>query len=144
MLEKDPSLTPEGIMNTLQSTRLLLGDDGNILDAHAAVNKVISNVADASTPILRTFYLNHNYPNPFNPTTTIEYVLPKNSYVEIQIIDILGQHVRTLVAEEKNAGSHQVTWNGLDDAGNRVASGVYLYRMTAEGYTETRKLLLIR
>jgi hypothetical protein len=93
---------------------------------------------------LSLFALFQNFPNPFNPTTTIEYDIPKNVYVELTIIDLLGRHVRTLVAEEKPAGHHQVTWNGLDDAGDRVASGVYLYRLTAEGYSETRKLLLIR
>ena len=65
-------------------------------------------------------------------------------FVEIALFDMLGRRIRTLIAEEESAGTHQVTWNGLDDEGNRVASGVYLYRMTAEGYTETRKLLLIR
>ena len=70
--------------------------------------------------------------------------LLKRTFVDLKIIDILGRSVRTLIAEVKNTGTHQVTWNGLDDAGNRVASGVYLYRLTAEGYTETRKLLLIR
>ena len=73
-----------------------------------------------------------------------QYDLPKNGYVDLKIIDLLGRHVRELVSEERSAGHHQVTWKGLDDGGNRVASGVYLYRMTAEDYTETRKLLLLR
>ena len=76
--------------------------------------------------------------------TTIRYELPKGCWVEMTIIDMLSRKICTLISEEKPAGSHQVTWNGLDDAGNRVASGVYLYQMTVEGYTETRKLLLIR
>jgi hypothetical protein len=99
-------------------------------------------VEESSEPL--NFSLYQNYPNPFNPTTTIEYNLPKNGHAVIEIVDILGRQIRTLIAKERTAGSHQVTWNGLDDAGNRVASGVYLYRMTAEGFTETRKLLLLK
>ena len=65
-------------------------------------------------------------------------------FVEIKIVDILGRRVRTLISEERTAGPHQITWNGLDDHGHPVASGVYLYTLKSEGYTETRKLLLIR
>ena len=90
----------------------------------------------------KEYTLYPNYPNPFNPSTTIQYDLSPKGYVELRIIDLLGRQVRTLVSEEKSAGSHQVTWNGQDDSGHRVASGVYLYRMTVEGYTGTRKLLL--
>ena len=88
--------------------------------------------------------LDQNYPNPFNPTTTIEFSLPKNGYVEIMIVDMLGRKVRTLVADSKNASYHQVLWDGLDDNGNSVASGIYIYTLTTRGYTESRKLLLLR
>ena len=70
--------------------------------------------------------------------------MPKKDHVEIKIIDLLGREVKTLVTGEQFAGNHQVTWHGLDNIGSPVASGVYFYQMTAEGFTETRKLLLIR
>jgi hypothetical protein len=108
-------------------------------DGQITYSKIIS----VDVNVTLRYNLFPNYPNPFNPTTTIQYDLSKYVYIEIVIIDRLGRYVRTLIAQEKPAGHHQVTWNGLDNAGNRVASGVYLYRMTAEGYTETRKLLLI-
>ena len=85
-----------------------------------------------------------NYPNPFNSSTKIMYTLPQYSYIEVHILDLLGRQVRTLMAEGQFAGTHQVTWNGLDDADKRVTSGVYLYSLAAEGYTETKKLLLLK
>ena len=93
---------------------------------------------------VQNFQLFQAYPNPFNPTTTIEYELPQNKFVEIKIIDVLGREIRTLVSGEQSGGAHQITWNGLDNTGSPVASGVYFYTMTAEGFNETRKVLLIR
>ncbi|MBN1997841.1 DUF3160 domain-containing protein [candidate division KSB1 bacterium] len=93
---------------------------------------------------LTSFGLEQNYPNPFNPQTTIEYHLPQPGSVEINIIDILGRKVRTLVEEVKTAGKHQVIWDGYDDNGGAVASGVYFYSIQTEKYSGRRKLLLLR
>jgi len=90
------------------------------------------------------FSLSQNYPNPFNPSTTIGYELPSREHVEISVLDLLGRQVRTLVSGQESAGTHYVTWNGVDDSGNAVASGVYLYTLRTGRYSETRKLLLIR
>ena len=98
--------------------------------------------AQESSPAV--FCLHQNYPNPFNSVTTIEYVLPMNMYIEMKIFDILGRQVCTLISAEKDAGHHRIIWNGLDDASNQVASGVYLYTLKTMGHTERRKLLLIR
>ena len=83
--------------------------------------------------------LHQNYPNPFNPGTTIRYELPKSSEVRLSVYDILGREVTVLVNERKNAGVHQVRFDGT-----RFASGVYFYTLTAGSYTQTRKLLLLR
>ncbi len=88
--------------------------------------------------------LDQNYPNPFNAETSIGYTLPQASEVEINIFNIYGQEVATLVAGNRVAGSHKITWNGKDDAGHLVASGVYLYSLKANQIVKTRKLLLIR
>ena len=90
------------------------------------------------------FTLSQNYPNPFNPTTIIEYQLPQISNVRLEIYTILGQTVTTLVDAPQKAGSHRIIWNSKDRRGNDVDSGVYFYRIQAEGFTETRKLLLLR
>jgi hypothetical protein len=85
-----------------------------------------------------------NYPNPFNPTTEISYQLPEAAHVTLAIYNIEGQQVRTLVDGVVGAGEHVVEWNATSDAGQRVASGVYLYRLTAGDYTESRKMLLLK
>ena len=88
--------------------------------------------------------LGANHPNPFNPTTIIEYSLPSQTMVTIEIFNVLGQRVRTLVNETKPAGSHQAEWNGADDRGNPVSTGVYLYRFQAGEVVQTKKMLLIK
>ena len=95
--------------------------------------------------VLPTEYaLHQNYPNPFNPATTIRYDLPQASRVRLTIYDVMGRAVRTLVQGEQGAGYQSVTWGGSDDRGQAVSSGVYLYRIQAEGFSETRKMVLLR
>jgi len=119
--------------------------DGNESEPSNEVSAAVTSVkGDRETSSPADFTLGQNYPNPFNPLTTISYALPKNCFVEITIIDILGRQIRSLLSENRSHGNHSVTWNGLDDAGNQVASGVYLYMLKTGGYTETKKLLLIR
>lgn len=95
-------------------------------------------------PLPRTFALEQNHPNPFNPVTAIGYELPFEAAVELTIFDIQGRVVRTLVASSKTPGRHEVVWNGRDDTGRPVASGVYLYQLRAGEKRETRKMLLLR
>ena len=88
--------------------------------------------------------LSQNYPNPFNPTTSISYVLPQASKVELVIYNALGQEVRTLKAGYSNAGSYSVVWNGLDHAGNSVASGLYIYTLTTGEQSISKKMLMLK
>ena len=90
------------------------------------------------------FTLSQNYPNPFNPTTTIRFGLPGAAQVELAIYNIVGQKVKLLVRGYYQAGDHEVEWQGTDDEGRPVASGVYFYRLTSEGVNETRKMLLLK
>jgi hypothetical protein len=83
-------------------------------------------------------------PNPFNPSTTIGYTLPRGGDTELVVYDIEGRRVRTLVKGFVPAGDHGVVWDGRDDAGNRVASGVYLYRLRAGAVVETKKMVLVK
>jgi hypothetical protein len=97
----------------------------------------------------KVYELNQNYPNPFNPSTTIRYALPFNSDVSIEIYNVLGQRVRALVSENQLPGYYETSWNGQNDFGSAVASGVYVYRMVAKGnngeqFSETRKMLFVR
>ncbi|MCH7820305.1 MAG: T9SS type A sorting domain-containing protein, partial [Candidatus Marinimicrobia bacterium] len=94
---------------------------------------------DGISVIPKTYSLSQNFPNPFNPTTTITYSLPEAAHVNIQIYNILGERVVTLVNERSDAGSHVVTWN----AGN-AATGIYFYRIRAGNYHDVKKMLLIK
>ncbi len=90
------------------------------------------------------FEMTGNYPNPFNPATTIAYTLRTRSQVDVTIYNLLGQHVRTLVNESQSAGEYQVLWDGLSDNGVEAATGVYLYRIDAGDFSQSRKMLLLR
>ncbi len=85
-----------------------------------------------------------NHPNPFNPKTQINYQLPEAAHVKLEIYNLLGQRICTLLNEEKPAGSHSVRWDGRDDFGAAVSSGVYLYQLTAGRFCETRKMVVMR
>lgn len=90
------------------------------------------------------FALDQNYPNPFNPNTTISYSLPSATHVTLEIYNVLGQRVRTLVDQSQEAGQHLVDWNSTDQSGNAVASGVYFYRLTTSEQTLSKKMLLLK
>ena len=89
------------------------------------------------------FALLQNYPNPFNPSTIIPYQLPALTHVRLEVFNVLGQHVATLVDGEQPAGWHTTTWHGTDAAGRAVAAGLYLYRIRGTGPSETRRMVLI-
>jgi len=91
-----------------------------------------------------TFELEQNYPNPFNPTATIQYALPKAVQVELKVFNILGQAVKTLVNQEQAAGYYQVVWDGKDQTGQPVSTGIYLYQIKAGDFVETKKMQLIK
>jgi hypothetical protein len=90
------------------------------------------------------FSLRQNYPNPFNTLTNIEFQLPQMSNVTIKVFNLLGQQVKTLLNEEKIPGYYKLIWNARNDAGLAMASGIYLLRMEADGFVQTRKLLLVK
>ncbi|MGE5431610.1 MAG: discoidin domain-containing protein, partial [Syntrophomonadaceae bacterium] len=91
-----------------------------------------------------SYRLMDNYPNPFNPATTITYEVAERSHVRIDIINLLGQVIATLTNSEQNPGVYSIRWNGRDDAGRSAASGVYLYRMQSDNFSQIKKLLLMK
>ena len=119
--------------------------DGLVFDPSQLQNPaVVAGVLELqSTP--REFALHQNFPNPFNPDTTIKYDLSESADVTLQIYNVLGQVVRTLVASEaQNAGRYQIRWNGMDDRGVSVSSGIYFYRISAGEFQNVRKLMLLK
>lgn len=90
------------------------------------------------------FALRQNYPNPFNPTTTINYALPKASYVTLKIYNMLGQEVKTLISKEMKAGAHSVNWAGDNNYGQKVTSGTYIYQISAGEFMQAKKMILLK
>ena len=88
--------------------------------------------------------LAQNFPNPFNPVTTIRYALSRICHVRLDIYNVLGQRVVTLVDERQEAGYKTVNWNGKNKSGKTVASGVYFYRLVAGDFVRTKKMVLLR
>ncbi len=88
--------------------------------------------------------LSQNYPNPFNPSTKIRYEVPAETYVTVRIYNMLGQEVRSLVNTVKGVGRYEVDWDGTNDAGQQVASGLYIYRLDAGKISKTRKMLFVK
>jgi hypothetical protein len=97
-------------------------------------------------PVIPTrFALYQNVPNPFNPTTTISYGVPVGGgVVTLRVYDVSGKLIRTLINGPQTVGQKTATWDGRDDGGRGVASGIYFYRLTAPGYTKTLKMLLLQ
>ena len=93
-----------------------------------------------------TFVLNQNYPNPFNPTTTISFNIGMSGtpQVRLDVYNILGQRINTLLDKRMEAGNHSIEWDGTNREGQRVASGIYLYKLQVNESSETRKMLLLK
>ncbi|MCC6962587.1 MAG: T9SS type A sorting domain-containing protein [candidate division Zixibacteria bacterium] len=112
---------------------------------HSLGRDILLPVYESDSPVLpESFELGQNNPNPFNPSTSIDFALPKSANVKVEIFNILGQKVKTVVDEYLSAGYKKVTWDGTDNTGKTVASGVYLYRMTADDFTATKKMMLMK
>jgi hypothetical protein len=110
------------------------------LDAVVAVNsEVTTGINSGETIIAREYTLHQNFPNPFNPSTKISYQLSVNSDVQLEVYNVLGQKVKTLVNQRQAAGTHSVTFNATG-----LASGVYYYKIQADGFRQVRKMMLVR
>jgi hypothetical protein len=121
--------------------RLSDGYSVTLYDCSAAIDYVAS--SDAVVPAQK-FVVGSNFPNPFNPSTTIFYTIPQAGHVQIEVYNVRGQMVRKLEDQDQTSGEHSVVWNGLDDIGKAQPSGVYFYRVSFNGQTEIRKMLLLK
>ena len=135
--------------NNLDSaTPLIVGDEGTWdvkdVDFELAPVEATSVEQRIDTPVPDHFALSQNHPNPFNPTTTIHYSLPEAVHVTLQIINMRGEVVRTLVNKVQSAQVHSVAWNGKDSRGQTLPSGLYLYRLQAGEFSQTRQMMLLK
>lgn len=94
--------------------------------------------------LINDFSLEQNYPNPFNPSTTISFKIPQKSKVFLEILDIFGKRIKTLIDAEFESGVHKIIWDGTDENNNRVSSGVYFYRLNTEKTSLTKKMILLK
>ena len=90
------------------------------------------------------FALHPNYPNPFNPSTNIDFDIVKDGHTQVVVYDIMGRKIKNLIGENMKAGYHTVAWNGKNDSGNNVSAGVYLCTLSTSSFTKTIKLLLLK
>ena len=126
---------------------LAIAPDGTVW---AATGNGISNIATSTTIVEMDddtpseFTVTGNFPNPFNPTTTIEFSLPTSGFTTLTIYNIMGQKVRELVADTMQAGTHSVVWNGKDDSGTVVSSGVFVSRLKTGNKVVSSKMMLVR
>jgi hypothetical protein len=104
----------------------------------------LSNEKSVNVQQFQQYKLGNNYPNPFNPVTNIFFELPEADFVNLVIYDISGRHVKTLFQEKLESGFHSVTWNGTDENGSKMGSGIYLVKMIAGNFVDYRKMLLVK
>jgi len=101
-------------------------------------------VSSAAQQLPSRFELHQNYPNPFNPSANIRFDLPEKSFVVLKVYDIFGRELRALANEQRSPGSHLVTWDGRDNLGRQVSSGIYFYQLTAGKFSKTMKMILTK
>jgi hypothetical protein len=107
-------------------------------------NVIPTGIEDAIAELPTEFALHQNYPNPFNPNTEVRFDLPADSRVKLEIFNVLGQKVITVIDEDMKAGYRSVTWNGDDGSGKQVASGVYFYKLTAGDHVFAKKMMMLK
>ncbi len=130
-----------GIYIPSQDRMIIFGGEGDSLytDTWQYSNAGAIGVHPVSQNIPKNFTLEQNYPNPFNPMTNVKFQMPNAAFVKLTVFDILGREVSTLVNEQLEAGTYEVSWDA-----SAYPSGVYFYRIKAESYSETRKMLMIK
>ncbi len=124
------------ILNPVGGVNVTLGSEMYLDDIELSMD-IVSDVEDEFQPL--TFQLMQNYPNPFNPSTKIQYQVSNTSHITLKVYDVLGNEVATLVNEEKQAGIYELYFNA-----SSLSSGVYLYKIQAGSFIETKKMILLR
>ena len=120
-------------------------DPSGVIYIDDAQYNFITPVEDVKNNLPVEYSLEQNYPNPFNPSTKINFNLPKNSNVKLEIFNIIGEKITTLISnKEYQPGSYTVEWNGANQFGKQVPSGVYLYKIRADKFSSVKKMMMIK
>ncbi|MCD6176397.1 MAG: T9SS type A sorting domain-containing protein, partial [Candidatus Cloacimonetes bacterium] len=136
----DPNV-PNGTY-TYHIRAIYSGGYQSALSADAVIEHIQTNADGITIPVVTE--LTGNYPNPFNPTTTISFSIKEAGFVSIDIYNMKGQLVKTLVNEQLDAAYYNITWNGKDNSNKTISSGVYFYKMRSSNYTATKKMILMK
>ena len=129
--------------------------DGTETNPFATIQTAIDSASNGDTVLVymdiingigvpKRFSLHNNFPNPFNPVTTLRYDLPENGHVNITIYDMLGREVKTLINQTQDAGYKSVIWNATNDYDKPVSAGIYLYQVQVGEYISTKKMVLLK
>ena len=118
--------------------------DGVLVDLTGSIDAINNIEIGNLKPVPTDYSLEQNLPNPFNPSTTIKYQLPNSGEASLVIYNLLGQQVRTLLKETMDAGFHSVVWDGKDELGKQVASGVYIYRLQSGDFSTAKRMMLLK
>ena len=135
------------LLNFLDHKEMIVNNQNSTYDLKVVAGDkeyVKSMSQEILSSIPEEFYLGQNYPNPFNPITQMEYSLPQRSKVVISIYNVLGQEIKSLINKEQDYGYHSVSWDGTDRLGKSVASGVYFTQMRSGGFSQSKKMLLLK
>jgi hypothetical protein len=111
---------------------------------YSGTGKYTGVTEEPRTDLPDKFTVSRNYPNPFNPSTVVEFSLPRRSHVRVEVLNVIGQVVEILAEREMASGSYRATWNGVDAHGHAMPTGVYFMRVTADGDSQTRKMMLVK
>ena len=129
--------TLQGVQSSVYLTEAILADKNG--------NNVLTNVVDNGVLLIPTeYYLDQNFPNPFNMQTIIQYGVPQKTVGRIAIYNILGQRIRTFELGEINPGRFRIQWDGKNNYGSGISSGVYIYRFESQKFISAKKLLLLK
>ena len=120
------------------SSNVQYGTPGYVNSAYSSLS------SDTDVLLPAEFAMYQNYPNPFNPITSIKYDLPKDAHTVMEVFDIMGKHVKTLIDENQTAGFKTVKWDATNSNGNNVAAGMYIYQIKSGSYNETKKMILLK
>ncbi len=149
---------PENVTATLEDlfggaqVSHAMSDSGGFVVTNLAVDKlkmtvsydVATSVKDFIETVPREFHLFQNFPNPFNPSTNIRFALPEASHVLLSVFNIVGENVRTIIDNKYAAGDYSVRWDGKDNNGNSVSSGLYLYQLKVNNFTLVKRMSLLK
>ena len=108
------------------------------------VRPPVDTAVDEEDEIPEALPVLHSFPNPFNPSTTIEFTLPESGFITLYIYTISGQKIKELAADYMTAGTHSLTWNGSDDSGNAASSGIYITRLVAGKQVSAGRMVLLK